>query len=402
MRKRVLFVLGGLGMGGVETYIIRLARELNSKNCEIDILLLSNKYNPQLLTEVRQYANVVIFEKFGFLGASSWLNAFIPFKSKIKEYDIVHVVDLLTLGFVSLNQDVIKFKALSIGIYHSLELVWWRDKKVYFRQKLLELYGQNVSLTLFPSESVAQIASDETGVSLNDLSILPLGIDLSRYTWCIPLVSSKRIVSVGRLADFKSYNRHVISQLGIIRQHGNFEYYIYGDGPEKNRLKDIAAEYGVLEYVHFMGQVDYSDLPRVLNEAFCFVGSGTSLIEASSAGLPSIVGIESIQTPSTCGLFSEISGYSYNEMSATTKRVGIAEVFEGLVGLTEQQYVQLSMMHRLKAKEFDLHQTSTDFLDLSFKTPNFNVSINRWVAVASFFFAILRFGPRALKGRFNL
>lgn len=402
MRKRVLFVLGGLVMGGVETYVTRLAKELHGKNCEVDILLLSNKFNDQLLAEVSLCANVVFFEKFSFLGASSWLNAFIPFNSQVKEYDIVHVVDLLTLGFIYLNRDTIRFKALSIGIYHSLELVWWEDKSIYFRRKLLELYKHNVSLTLFPNESIAQMASNRTGASMCDLNVLPLGVDLSRYSWCTPSITSKRIVSVGRLVDFKIYNRHVISQLDSIRKFGDFEYYIYGEGPEKNSLQKLAAKHGVHNYVHFMGPIDYNDLPNILNETFCFIGSGTVLIEASSAGIPSIVGIESIQTPNTCGFFSEVVGYSYNEMSATTKRIAIIEAFEWLVALTEDQYFQLSRQHREKAGEFDLRHTASDFLDLSFRKPNFSISINRWVSILSFCFAVLRFGPRALKGRFNL
>lgn len=402
MRKRVLFVLGGLAMGGVETYIARLAKELSAKKCEVDILLLSSKFDPQLMAEVSTSANVIIFERFGYFSASSWLNAFMPFKSQLKEYDVVHVVDLLTLGFVYLNQTAIRFKALSIGIYHSLELVWWEEKNVYFRRKLLELYRRNVSLTLFPSESVAQMASDLTRVPISNMSILPLGIDLGKYTWCTPSIRSRRIVSVGRLVDFKTYNRHVISQLGVFRKFGDFEYYIYGDGPEKKHLQEIAAEHGVLEYVHFMGQIDYEALPQVLNEAFCFIGSGTALIEASAAGVPSIVGIESINTPSTCGFFSEIIGYSYNEAFATTRRVAISEDFERLAGLNEEQYALLSSQHRVKAREFDLIHTSSVFLELSNKIPDFSVSINRWRAIVSFCFAVLRFGPRALKERFNL
>lgn len=402
MSKSVLFVLGGFIIGGVETYVTRLSKELSLKGCEVSIIILSDKFNPKLIDEISNYAKVEFFENFSFLGASSWLNAYMPFKGQPKRYDVVHVVDHLTLGFVYLNQDVIKFNSLSIGIYHSLELDWWEDKKVYFRRKLLELYRRNISLTLFPNENTAQMASNQTGVPIGDLNILPLGIELSKYSWCNPSISSKRIVSVGRLADFKVYNRHVITELNNFRKFGNFEYYIYGVGAELANLQKLAIEHDVQEYVHFMGQIDYKELPNVLNEAFCFIGSGTVLIEASSAGIPSIVGIESIKTPNTCGFFSEIIGYSYNEMTATNNRIAITSVFESLVALNEEQYLRLSEQHRDKAKEFDLRLTASKFLDLSSGKPDFNISINRWASIGSFLFAILRFGSRSFKGRHNV
>lgn len=403
MDKRVLFVLGGLAMGGVETYIVRLADALVKKGCRVDVYILSNNYNERLMSELSAKAEVSIFEKASFLGASSWVNAFLPVKTGATdtEYDVVHVVDLLMLGFVFLNRETIHFKALSIGIYHSLELSWWRDRNVYFRRKLIELYDRNIHLTLFPNESTADFASQLAGVSAEKLKLLPLGISLSKYSDSSPLKESKRIVSVGRLVDFKVYNQHMIRQLATVREFGDFEYYIYGEGPEKDALSKLANDNGVSSYVHFMGQVDYDDLPQVLNGAFCFIGSGTTIIEASAAGIPSIVGIESIETPDTCGFFSEVDGYSYNEVSATTNRISFSTALEWLNGLTDCAYDNLSNAHRKKAAEFDLKNTSLDFLELSNESPDFNFSYNRWKAMFSFFISIIRFGPSALKNRFD-
>lgn len=403
MDKRVLFVLGGLAMGGVETYIVRLADALVKIGCRVDVYLLSNNYNERLMSELSEKAEVSIFERASFLGASSWVNAFLPVKARTTdtEYDVVHVVDLLMLGFVFLNKDRIHFKALSIGIYHSLELSWWRGRDVYFRRKLIELYDQNIHLTLFPNESVAEFAGQLADVTTKKLKLLPLGVRLFKYSGSSPLKESKRIVSVGRLVDFKVYNQHMIRQLAAVREFGGFEYYIYGEGPEKGALKKLASDSGVSQYVHFMGQVDYDDLPQVLNGAFCFIGSGTTIIEASAAGVPSIVGIESIETPDTCGFFSEMVGYSYNEASATTNRISFSTALEWLNGLTGAAYDNVSKAHRNKAAEFDLNNTSLDFIALSNETPDFNFTFNRWKAMLSFFISIARFGPSALKNRFD-
>lgn len=403
MHKNILFILGGLAIGGVETYIVRLTKELRCIGCNVDVLILSNKLDSKLMTNISEHANVTVIENVPFLSASSWINALLPINKNVNRpvYDIIHVVDLLTLGFIFLNKDIIRFNALSIGIYHSLEISWWRKKDAYFRKKLIELYDLNVNLTLFPSDSIAKYAGDFVDVDVTKLDILPLGIELSKYSDCAPSRKSLKIVSVGRLVDFKVYNKHMIMQLSEIRKLGDFHYYIYGDGPERGVLQSLVAACGVFDYVHFMGHIEYDELPYVLNSSYCFVGSGTSIIEASAAGIPSIVGIESIKDSNTCGFFSDVVGYSYNEESATSKRITFFEIFEELVELTDVAYAELSSQHRAKAREFDLKVTALNFLKMTSKKPDFSFSFNRWRAIISFLVSIVRFGPKALKRRFD-
>jgi glycosyltransferase involved in cell wall biosynthesis len=400
---KILFILGGLKIGGVETYITRLANELTIKGNSVDILLLSEKVDAELILNVSTYAKVSVFDRTRFFTASSWINAFLPFTPNTKQlnYDLVHVVDLLTLGFVFLNQNSIKFTNLSIGIYHQMEINWWRDKKIYFRRKLIELYDKNIKLTLFPNEFTAQLGANLTSTSINELKILPLGINLSKYANCKPLRDSLKIVSIGRLVDFKVYNKHLISQFAEIRKLGNFEYYIYGEGPEKESLRTLAIKEGVSDYVHFMGQINYDDMPQVLNNSFCFVGSGTAIIEAAAAGIPSIVGIESIKNPQTCGFFCDVIGYSYNEELASSNRITFYEIIQSLYLLSSNAYVAISDKHRRKSRDFDLRITATKFLEMSSDRPDFNFSFNRWLALMSFFYSIISLGKKALKNRFD-
>jgi 1,2-diacylglycerol 3-alpha-glucosyltransferase len=400
---RILFVLGGLAIGGVETYVVRLAKELNRQRHSVDVILLSARADKKLMAEISTCARVQVIENASFLSASSWVNALLPLGRKFQKeaYDVVHVVDMLTLGFVYLNRRLIQAKHLSIGIYHAKELTWWRDRPVYFRRKLLELFDQNVGLTLFPSQVMAELGAQLAGQPVEEMHVLPLGIDLSRYAHCAPDHKSTKIVSVGRLVDFKMYNRHMISQLAQIRRLRAFEYFVYGDGPEKDALQRLSEQCGVADYVHFMGAIEYKTLPGLLNGVFCFVGSGTSIIEASAAGIPSVVGIESIKTPHTCGFFSDVVGAAYNELSATTHRMAFVDIFGQLVSMNESAYLALSTAHRAKAAEFDIQHTAAELVSMSNRAPNFNFSFSRWLALASFFLSVIRLGPQALKRRFD-
>lgn len=399
--KNILFVLGGLAMGGVETYVVRLAKYLSQAGCNVTVTLLSNKCDTGLFNELSRYATVHVVERVPFFPASSWINALLPVKKDPVVYDVVHVVDVLTLAYVFLNKARLKFSFLSVGIYHSMEISWWRGRDIYFRKKMLELYDRNVQLTLFPNERTAEMAAAFSNVDVATLDVLPLGVSFESYSARQPLQSSLRIVSIGRLVDFKVYNKHVITQLPELRKRANFEYFIYGAGPERAALVALAEAQGVSDYVHFMGEVEYAELPSIFDGAFCFVGSGTTIIEASAAGIPSVVGIESIALPLTCGLFSDVSGYSYNEESATTVRMGIRETIEVLHNMSPEQYREVSDKHRQKAKIFDIVETSQKFIELSNRAPVFDISINRWVAILSFIKSVIVQGPKALKSRFD-
>ncbi|QHD06013.1 glycosyltransferase family 4 protein [Pseudomonas sp. R76] len=399
--KNILFVVGGLAIGGVETYVVRLAKYLSQAGYTVTVRVLSNKCDAGLFDELSRHAQIDVVEHVPFLSASSWINALLPAKKDPNVYDIVHVVDILTLAYVFLNKTRLKFSFLSVGIYHAMEISWWRGRNVYFRKKMLELYDRNVQLTLFPNERTAEMAAALAQVDVATLDVLPLGISFENYSARQPLQSSLRIVSVGRLVDFKVYNKHVITQLSELRKRANFEYFIYGSGPEHAALVSLAQACGVSEYVHFMGEVEYAELPALFDGAFCFVGSGTTIIEASAAGIPSVVGIESIELPQTCGLFSDISGYSYNEESATTVRMGILETIEKLHTMSPEQYNEVSDKHRQKAKAFDIVETSKRFVELSNRTPVFDGSMNRWVAILSFLKSVIVQGPKALKSRFD-
>lgn len=400
--SRVLLVLGGLCIGGVETYVVRLAKELNLQGHHVDVVLLSRKADTELLLKLSENAEIFVHENFSFLSSSSWINSFIPFNALAgRFYDVAHVVDIMTLGFIYFNKHTINFSSLSIGIYHSKEISWWRGRACYFRERLLELYDANVDLTLFPSESLALMASRFTGIPTAGFSILPLGVELDAYRTIAPSKNSLKLISVGRLVDFKTYTKNLILSLRDLRKISPFEYYIYGDGPERKNLETLALSLGVSDFVHFMGEINYSELRNALDGAFCFIGSGTTIIEASAAGIPSVVGIESMEHPLTCGFFADVDGYSYNEKEATTSRIKIADVLRGLHEMSSDEYMACSNQHRAKASQFDIKKTTGDFISLAKIHPRFSIKINRWASLFSFFISLVKFGPSALRSRFD-
>ena len=387
--KNILFILPGLPLGGIETYIVRLCRQINKEGVEVDVLLLSNKKNKELVEELGKYANIITHNYFPLSNGMSWFNALIPVLSLglKKQYYTVHAVDLLCLYVLNANRNKIKFDSVSVGLYHGQEAFCWINSKYYFSKEILELFRANVNCSMHFNEcSLNRVSSMFSDCTISASAVFPLGINLDGVERSLSSFESNKIVSIGRLVNFKTYNFHVISILSRLREYRDFEYYIYGDGPEKDKLIEHAINNNVENYVHFMGSVCYSEFKSVLEQSFCFVGSGTAIIEASAAGIPSIVGVDSIKKPDTSGFFSDVSSYSYNEYEEGRHYSSIFSVFETLLSFNDYEYSSLCNDHIKKARCFDIKETAKIFFEVSGKYNIFNF---RPTSRALFFFSMI-------------
>lgn len=112
----------------------------------------------------------------------------------------------------------------------------------------------------------------------------------------------KLILSVGRLMRRKGFD-NVIRALPTLHQQGiDTHYAVIGIGEDADYLRDLTSELGLADRVHFLGHVDYDDLPRWYCACDVFAmpnrdiggdteGFGLVYLEAASAARPSIAGI---------------------------------------------------------------------------------------------------------------
>jgi 1,2-diacylglycerol 3-alpha-glucosyltransferase len=96
------------------------------------------------------------------------------------------------------------------------------------------------------------------------------------------------------------------------------------------------------------------------------VGSGTSIIESSGLGIPSIIGIESNNDGETYGFFSDLRGYSYNEDNLDIEKKNYYEILE--IFFTSSDINKLSISHKNKASEFLIDSTSNMFINVCEKS----------------------------------
>jgi phosphatidylinositol alpha-1,6-mannosyltransferase len=111
------------------------------------------------------------------------------------------------------------------------------------------------------------------------------------------------LLTVGRLVRRKGYDYVIQSLPEVIQAIPNAVYLIVGDGPERNRLRQLAEQLGVLEHVLFVGYIqDVETLNAYYNTCHQFImiprelekgdaeGFGIVYLEAASSGIPVIAG----------------------------------------------------------------------------------------------------------------
>ncbi len=112
----------------------------------------------------------------------------------------------------------------------------------------------------------------------------------------IPLRTSGtfRLISYGRLLHWKGFYLGVQAFAQFHRQFPDSEYWIFGDGPDEARLKQMAADLGVSKQVHFWGRVPRARILEALGECDVMVhpslhdAAGWTPLEGMSAGRPVI------------------------------------------------------------------------------------------------------------------
>ena len=116
------------------------------------------------------------------------------------------------------------------------------------------------------------------------------------------LSSSKIVLTVGRLVPRKGVDLVLKAVSSLAAEFPDIVYIVAGDGPDKERLTDLAISLGVTQRVKFLGEVDELTKAALFELCDLFVmpnrllngreweGFGIVFLEAALAGKPSIGG----------------------------------------------------------------------------------------------------------------
>jgi glycosyltransferase involved in cell wall biosynthesis len=139
------------------------------------------------------------------------------------------------------------------------------------------------------SEDAARLCRAQDPRSAERIVTILNGIDLNRFTYHGP-ADTLTAISVARLSPVKDFPTLLRGVAKARPQIPEFRLQIVGDGQERAKLEQLAAELQITDVVTFLGE--RSDVPALLKQAGFFVSSskteGISLtvLEAMAVGLP--------------------------------------------------------------------------------------------------------------------
>ncbi|MGH2395796.1 MAG: glycosyltransferase family 4 protein [bacterium] len=150
------------------------------------------------------------------------------------------------------------------------------------------------------SEQVARELVDLRVATRDKLTVIPLGLDLSRFseparpaTLRVELSIAEHVPlvgMVGRLVPIKGVSFFIAAAKQIVQQIPNAHFVVIGDGPDRLRLERQVDEAGLRDHVRFLGW--RKDLERLYPDLDVVVlssmneGTPVAIIEAMAAGRP--------------------------------------------------------------------------------------------------------------------
>lgn len=388
----MLIIYGALGLGGIETFFVRLVKERFRNNKKTKILLLQppelGGNNVDLFNEIIKYAEVYYFEDIFQKTFINW--RFILLHSlrnnnlelMIRDCSQIHVTDaqsaLLANNILKrLNRKI----PITVGMYHSLEFSWGDSKPPFFEKinrKFIYKILDSKNLMCF-SQNTKDFVANRTGYEIKDAKTFRLGVIDSTLGLRHDFYSAKKIkmCAVGRLTDFKTYNvwmPNVIKELNV----NGYEICldIYGDGNNEHNVRCAVEEASA--YVSLHPPFNYSEFNRIVSKYDLFIGSGTAIIQAASLGVPGIIGIESINEPLTYGFFSDFYEYEYNLKSLDINKITVSEVVERFSNSSLESKRDLGFQHCQAANFFSISSCANSMEEGPYATSDY-FYFNKWI-----------------------
>jgi glycosyltransferase involved in cell wall biosynthesis len=188
-------------------------------------------------------------------------------------------------------------------------------------------------------------------VALSDADITQLG--------SFPLLprDSIKFVSIGRLLHWKGFHLG-LRAFAVARFSEDVEYWIVGDGPERQRLQAMARKLGIVQHVRFFGQLSRHQIFHTLSECSALIhpslheSGGLVCLEAMAAGCPVMcldLGGPAIHVTEGCGF----------KIPAISPFQAIRDLASAMEMFVRDSELQVSMSQAARDRVFQAYQWTT-------------------------------------------
>ena len=303
--------------------------------------------------------------------------------NKIRKWnlDIIHSHHEFGIG----NMAVILSKEFNIPLVHTLHTMY-EDNLYYITRGHFEKFSKGVlkrflkfycvkecDELVVPTEKVYNWLKYDYKFK-KDISIIPSGIDTKRFNReNLDKESIKNLkkyynfkpkdfilISVGRIAPEKDLDYLIKRMPDIIKKHSNIKLLFIGDGPEIEKLKDLAISKKVENNVLFTGKVTWEDMPyyyalgNVLVSSSTYETQGLTVVEAMASSVIPVC----IEDPA----FKTMINDKINGLIFKTKE----EYIEDILKLYEDKNLrkELEKNAKLRAEDFNAENYAKKLLEV--------------------------------------
>lgn len=268
----MIFVANVLTMNGGSTFLIRVCREFQRRGTPVAVLLLFPLFDPALRTELARYAKVIDLRDFLWDRGRCFraqLTTFAPVRwshllAELSPYgNILHVMGVFGLLFAYRALRTSPGIRITAGVYHQNEYLFKAGNNLFIRTLRRCFTALSCGQVLFFNQLNVVNYGKFFKRDFSSCVVAPIGIDIPKSAADSQWKPEKgRLVSVGNLVNFKSYNRHIIGVVAeLAAKYDYLQYEIYGVGPEELQLRELAKRLGVQDRVHFKGPYHTQSFP---------------------------------------------------------------------------------------------------------------------------------------------
>ena len=283
----ILHVFPSFGVGGQQRRLATLAGAFGAEFSHKVLSLDGDLGASALFGESRPAAQALVIEKSGFVRPGNILRLRKAIETSGAEL-------LCTYNFGSIEAVIANRVGPRLPHVHHEDgfgadeaggrLKWTR---ALARRALL-----GDALTVVPSRELERIAIERWGLAATRVTRIPVGVDVTSFQSRRTERAGPVIVgAIGALRKEKNFAR-LIRCFEIASEGRDARLVIYGDGPERENLVDLASRGNASGLISLPGAT--SAVPEILKQFDIFAISSdteqmpTSLIEAMAAGLPAI------------------------------------------------------------------------------------------------------------------
>jgi len=295
---RVLHIIPGYKMGGVESLIMSLYRNIDKSLIQFDLLVENQEWLPDFEEISQSGGKVYQIKPLSKKNPFHYINEIKDFfKNHAGEYDIVHSHTVTRATPVLYYA---KKSGISCRISHAHANSFKGNRFVAFWKIILRLNNKLSTHYLAASQKAG---SYYFGKDKKPFIVLKNTIDAEKFSFSPTKRRSfrkslnlERAFVIGHTGRFTYLKNHwkIIDVFYEVNKHlPQTRLLLVGDGPTIDEIKQKAKELGIFDCIIFTGaRDDVSDLLQAMDlfllpsffEGFCI-----SLLEAQSIGLPCVV-----------------------------------------------------------------------------------------------------------------